>query len=113
MPMYKITNQNSLFRSRDWLSANQGPAYFIHTYFHQNYCSYRGKTVVPDSVNTNLQDDRAYMLQSILGGLEVARLDYEPQTTSRSVQNNMKIFIALQRRLKSAFFLNISHPLEE
>ena len=23
------TNQNSLFRSRDWSSANQGPAFFI------------------------------------------------------------------------------------
>eukprot|EP00116_Pleurobrachia_bachei_P016231 sb/3476493/ len=25
----KATNQNTLFRSRDWLSANQGPVYFL------------------------------------------------------------------------------------
>eukprot|EP00116_Pleurobrachia_bachei_P009694 sb/3469956/ len=30
----ETTNQNSLFRSRDWLSANQGPVYYLHPVSH-------------------------------------------------------------------------------
>eukprot|EP00116_Pleurobrachia_bachei_P015447 sb/3475709/ len=78
-----ITSHNSLFRSRDWLSANQGPVYILIRSSDPDLVAFSGRRVLSTKSVSNI------LLISYIGG----RLSFTVRNRPKQVNNQSELVI--------------------